>query len=785
MTQNMSTIQNTSRRFEHLPEHNHQMVLYESRDEQFDSIVPFLRDGIEAGEQCLFAIDDTPKDEIITALQEQGVDVDAALESGQLIFQDAPEIYLQDGSFDPEQMMDCLESKIADAVDDGYTGLRTTAEMTWAVDCDVDPDQLKTYERKVEELFPKDSFFGQCQYRRSAFNDGFLCSMLQHHPRITYSGDVCTNCYYRPPEEHETGASPDAIDRKLQTITEQQNLGDSLDHRKQCLSLIGQLTEQVQEADTGDIEQTAGNLIAQIVEPSLIAFYQYDSDKGRLNTQILADTVSVSASTVLDDLNGRAWDAFVENQLQECMLDTDPKTMGLILPAGEHGVFLVATPHTNVLTETDLHFLQAVTSHTEAALDEVIYEQQLEDKNKKLSEQRDHLERINQVNTIIRTINQSLVEASTEDQVVQTVCELVVDKISVDFAWYGDYDPATEDLRPKHDAGDDQDYLKAVALDDDWNQTEPSGHTARSREVTVVQNIYDGPPLAHWQEQALKRGFQSMVCLPVVYDDSMYGVLSLYSDTPDTFDGEIVDVLDELSNCIAYALNSIDRKQALVSDQVTELEVRVTDTELPIVGFVEDHGCQVTIDDVVPTEEAGFRVFSTFHDVVPETIQEFGVESPKIDAIEILSEGEQVHTAECKITDQCVIATLLNHNAVPQSVHAEDGEAYLTIQLPQEQRVRSFIEMFQSTYPSAEIVARRNRMQSLQHATDIESQLEDELTERQLEILKLAYRSGYFERPRDRTAEELADELDVSHPTVSRHLREAERRVFSLLLDDD
>lgn len=93
--------------------------------------------------------------------------------------------------------------------------------------------------------------------------------------------------------------------------------------------------------------------------------------------------------------------------------------------------------------------------------------------------------------------------------------------------------------------------------------------------------------------------------------------------------------------------------------------------------------------------------------------------------------------------------------------------------------------MFQSTYPDAEVVARRNRMESLQHTADVESQLEDELTERQLEILKLAYRSGYFERPRGRTAEELADELDVSHPTVSRHLREAERQVFSLLLDDN
>lgn len=784
MTHSTSMTQNASTRFEHLPEHNHQMVLYGSRDEQFDSVIPFLYEGIEAGEKCLFAIDDTPKDEIITGLEQRGVDVETALESGQLTFQNTEEIYLEDGAFDPERMIDCLEEKITEAVDAGYTGLRTTAEMTWAVNCDVDPDRIKTYERKVEELFPKDSFVGQCQYRRADFSEEFLSDMLQHHPRITYDGNVCSNCYYRPPQELDNESNSNAVNRKLETLTAQQDLSESLDHREQCLSLLGQLTEQVREADPDEVEEIAGDLIAQIVEPSLITFARYDNGTGQLETQILVDTLPVSASTVTEDLNGRVWDAFVENDLQEFTLDTDPQTMGIILPIGEHGVFLVATPRTNVMTETDLHFLQAVTGHTEAALDQMTYEQQLERKHEELSEKRDHLERLNRINTVIREITQSLVEATTADEVIETVCELLVRKTTVDFAWYGDYDPATETLHPEHDSGTDQGYLDAVTLHDDWGKTEPSGQTARTQETTTVQNIYDAPPLAHWQEQALKRDFQSMISLPVSYDNSMYGVLSLYSSTPDRFDKEIVAVLDELSDCVAYALNSIDRKQALVTEEVIELEIRVTDTDLPIVGLVNEYECRVTIDDVMSAETPGFRVFTTFHNVDPEAIQTFAVESPKIDALELLSEGDQVHTAKCKVTEQCVIAKLLDHNAVPQSVHAENGEAYLVIHLPRGQQVRSFIEMFQSLYPETEIVARHNRNEPLRHVTSVASQLKDELTDRQLDILKLAFRSGYFERPRDRTAEELADELDVSHPTVSRHLREAERRVFSLLFDD-
>jgi len=131
------------------------------------------------------------------------------------------------------------------------------------------------------------------------------------------------------------------------------------------------------------------------------------------------------------------------------------------------------------------------------------------------------------------------------------------------------------------------------------------------------------------------------------------------------------------------------------------------------------------------------------------------------------------------------MSRLLDHNAVPKAVHAENGEAYLLVRLRQEQRVRSFVEMLRSSYPSTEVVARHDRTESLHHAADIESRLEQELTDRQSEVLNLTYRSGYFQRPRGRTAEELAGELDVSHPTVSHHLREAERRVFSSIFEEE
>jgi len=38
--------------------------------------------------------------------------------------------------------------------------------------------------------------------------------------------------------------------------------------------------------------------------------------------------------------------------------------------------------------------------------------------------------------------------------------------------------------------------------------------------------------------------------------------------------------------------------------------------------------------------------------------------------------------------------------------------------------------------------------------------------------------------PRDSTAEDVADSLDVTSPTVHKHLRRARRKVFGALLDE-
>lgn len=59
--------------------------------------------------------------------------------------------------------------------------------------------------------------------------------------------------------------------------------------------------------------------------------------------------------------------------------------------------------------------------------------------------------------------------------------------------------------------------------------------------------------------------------------------------------------------------------------------------------------------------------------------------------------------------------------------------------------------------------------------------IEDELTRRQRAALGAAYHAGFYEWPRETTAESVSDSLSIAPATFSQHLRKAEKKVFDEL----
>ena len=107
-------------------------LIYDSQEEQFDVVIPYLRMGMERGEKAVFIVDDTSPAAVVAAMERYGIDVESATESGALAIITKHDAYLKNGDFDPEWMIGFLAEAVESAKKEGFKAVRASGEMTWA-----------------------------------------------------------------------------------------------------------------------------------------------------------------------------------------------------------------------------------------------------------------------------------------------------------------------------------------------------------------------------------------------------------------------------------------------------------------------------------------------------------------------------------------------------------------------------------------------------------------------------------------------------------------------------
>ncbi|WP_245742027.1 sensor histidine kinase [Natrinema salaciae] len=198
----------------------HLAVIHESQAERLAAVVPFMRQGIERGERCLYIVNDRSESDLIEAMERGGIDVDAVLESGALTFRTVEDTYLRTGTFDPDDMLEYYADAIEAATAE-YAGLRISAETTWILDEGTSLEKFMEYESRVNELFDGEDCIALCQYDRDVIPAEIICDVVRTHPHLVYDGAVCHNFYYTPPAEFFRPDSPDReVDRMLGTLHE-------------------------------------------------------------------------------------------------------------------------------------------------------------------------------------------------------------------------------------------------------------------------------------------------------------------------------------------------------------------------------------------------------------------------------------------------------------------------------------------------------------------------------------------------------------------------------------
>ncbi len=179
---------------------DHVCLIYETFAEQMAALVPFIQEGLARGECCAYIVDDRTAEEVAQVLVGHGVDLAGAQASGAFVFLSKRDAYLKRGVFEPAWMIDFLRQTEAEALARGFTGLRVTGEMTWALGPGTGCERLIEYEALLNRFFPSSHTLAICQYSRDRFPPEFIRDVLRTHPLAIVRQEVHENLFYETPE---------------------------------------------------------------------------------------------------------------------------------------------------------------------------------------------------------------------------------------------------------------------------------------------------------------------------------------------------------------------------------------------------------------------------------------------------------------------------------------------------------------------------------------------------------------------------------------------------------
>jgi PAS domain S-box-containing protein len=170
------------------------------------------------------------------------------------------------------------------------------------------------------------------------------------------------------------------------------------------------------------------------------------------------------------------------------------------------------------------------------------------------------LERVNRALRAISKCKEAVIHAKGELALLNDVCRIIVDLGGYRMAWVGYAENDTnKTVRPMAYHGFEDGYMATVNVT--WNDTVrgrgPTGTAVRTGKPCVIRYVMTDPNFLPWRDDAQKRGYNSVLGLPLVQEGHSLGALTIYSEKPNAFDEKEIGLLRDLADNLAYGVVSL------------------------------------------------------------------------------------------------------------------------------------------------------------------------------------------------------------------------------------
>ena len=179
----------------------HICAFFNSIDEEHRVLRSFFKDGFDRGDKATHIVDPEKREEHLKRLAEAGINVQQAMDTGQLELRPWREAYLRGDWFDQDAAVALIEEILQSGAAAGYALTRLVAHMEWALLDRPGVNNLVEYETRLNYVLPKYEDPVICTYDLSKFQASLVMDIMRTHPVVIIGGILQENPFFVPPDQ--------------------------------------------------------------------------------------------------------------------------------------------------------------------------------------------------------------------------------------------------------------------------------------------------------------------------------------------------------------------------------------------------------------------------------------------------------------------------------------------------------------------------------------------------------------------------------------------------------
>jgi diguanylate cyclase (GGDEF)-like protein/PAS domain S-box-containing protein len=211
----------------------------------------------------------------------------------------------------------------------------------------------------------------------------------------------------------------------------------------------------------------------------------------------------------------------------------------------------------------------------------------------------ERLDKLSRIRAISSGINAAIARIRERDALFKEICRIASELGKFEMTWIATINAAKRQIRAAAWTG----FSTEIANRVNWASTTAAQGTLseaiRTRKPAVRNDIERELAAGGMRAEALRHGCGSTVCLPLVVDDEVVALISLFAAGRGFFDQDEMAILNEIAPNISFALESIARQEKL--DRLSRIRSVLGEINAAIVRIrgrqeLFDEACRIAIE---------------------------------------------------------------------------------------------------------------------------------------------------------------------------------------------